>query len=442
MSNRLEQDSSSDQGRGARREMSLESSGNAATIRIEVMKLHQKGIPMYFGKMKARDLVDVADVDEFEEKELDGYQRQLLRRRTDDILNYLVHCPIAVMPGVFISLRKGGKFTPPKEANELGTIEIPRSKGAVWMIDGQHRIAGFEKVLRGEGGKLVRLQAAEPEILAEIADYEVPVLLIDSQEAIDLVKPKLKKPNAFTSEDVERTVFTVVNKTAVSINPTLKDQLVLKIYEAGITGIPFIEKEEWRTIATKIVVELHRDEHHGSPLARKINVTGASGMGRVVKLNSFVTSLQPLVRDNKSFKSLGGSDEYTQEKLSYVVEYWKSVGALCKDGFQYEKDYMVLKTIGVYSLNWLADDVLDWCEVESLALTSENILRFIGPLKTFEWHKERSKFAFLGGLKGVREGHRLLLEHLRKNGVTKSSMICKHLLTREERQVQDLVPVE
>lgn len=413
-----------------------EAARRGAYIRIGVLRLRQKGIPMYFGKMKARDLVDIADVDEFQEEELDGYQRELLKRRAQDIFRYLIECPIAIMPSVFISLREGAKFTPNVSDGEIGALEIPRYKGAVWMIDGQHRIAGFEAVLKGEGGKLARLETTDPEILAEIGNYEVPLVLIDSAETIDIIRPKLKNPEVFTSEDVERVVFTVVNKTAVSINPTLKDQLVLKIYEAGIGGIPFIEKEEWRTIATKIVVGLHKDGRLGSPLAQKINITGASGMGRVVKLNSFVTSLQPLIRDNKGFKALGGNDEYTQEKFNYVLNYWRAVESVCKEGFQYARDYMVLKTVGVYSLNWLADDVFDWCRSEKTQPTKENILKFIDSLASFEWHKERSKLAFLGGLKGVKEAHRLLLEHLKNSGVVNASQTCKHLLTKQERQAE------
>src|SRR2546430_156705 len=176
------------------------------TIRLEVMKLKQKGIPMYFGKMRARDLVDVADVDTFEAEELEGYQRELMRKRTEDIRNYLVNCPIAVMPSVFISLQDRAKFVETDVARGLGTIDIPREKGAVGMIDGQHRIAGFERVLKGEGRKLMKLQATDPEVVADIAEYEVPVVILDSQEAIDLVKPKLTNPNSFTKEDVERTV--------------------------------------------------------------------------------------------------------------------------------------------------------------------------------------------------------------------------------------------
>jgi DGQHR domain-containing protein len=407
---------------------------SSETIRLEVIKLRQKGIPMYFGKMRAKDLVDVADVDTFEEEELEGYQRELLRKRTEDIRNYLVNCPIAIMPSVFISLRDRAKFVETDGSRGLGVIDIRREKGAIGMIDGQHRIAGFERVLKGEGRKLVRLQTSDPEVIADIAEYEIAVVILDSQEAIDLVRPQLANPDVFTKEDVERTVFTVVNKTAVSINPTLKDQLVLKIYEAGIKGIPFIEKEPWRTTATKIVIALHKDGRYGSPLAGKVNMTGASGMGRAVKLASFVTSLRPLVKENQTFKPLGGSEGYTEEKLKYVVEFWKGVAAVCKDGFQYPKDYMLLKAIGVYTVNALADDVLDWLNAENLELTVQNVLKFIAPLETFEWHKERSSLAFLSSLKGVREGHRLLLEHLRKAGVVGAAETCKHMPKKEERQ--------
>lgn len=410
------------------------------SVEVNVIRIRQKDVPMYFGKMTARDLLRLYDIDAFKEEELVGYQRELYRERTTEVFEYLVECPIAVMPGVFVSLRQGGSFKPQSKDGDLGVLEIPYRKGAVWMIDGQHRLGGFEKALRGEG-ELVGVETTDQETLSNLMQYELPVVFVDSFEAAQRVKPYLKNPDANLDPiDIERVIFTVVNKTAKSINPSLKDSLLYKIHDAGIGGIPFIGKEEWRATATKIAIELHKGGKFSSPLIGKINIGGQKGLKRPVRLNSFVSSLERLIRDNSSFKNLGGNEGYTPEKFNYVLAYWNALSEICKEGFQYERDYMVLKTIGVYSLNRLASDVFDWLQGEGLTPSKENIIKFIAPLKTYKWSKEDSPLAAYGGLKGVREAYKRLLEHLASNGISKASDTLEEIRKKEEERAKKAKP--
>src|SRR5438046_1147716 len=87
------------------------------SLYVDVIQLRQKDVPMYMGKMTARDLLTLYDIDAFKEQTLDGYQRELYRNRASEIFEYLAECPIAVMPGVFVSLRSAGHaFRPGRQA--------------------------------------------------------------------------------------------------------------------------------------------------------------------------------------------------------------------------------------------------------------------------------------------------------------------------------------
>jgi len=56
--------------------------------------------------------------------------------------------------------------------------------------------------------------------------------------------------------ELEGAFFFIINKTQKPVNPSLKDELAYKTLKAGITGIPIIEKEKWRTEIVPVVNEL------------------------------------------------------------------------------------------------------------------------------------------------------------------------------------------
>ena len=139
--------------------------------RIQVIRLFQKGLEMYVGKVRAKTLLKLCDVDKFEEKELTGYQREVYRERTAELVEYLDECPVAVMPGLFASLRDA-KFV--QQSEDVGILEIPNKKGSVWIIDGQHRIGGFERIR----DKFVFEEnlTISPELYSSLMNYEICLL--------------------------------------------------------------------------------------------------------------------------------------------------------------------------------------------------------------------------------------------------------------------------
>jgi DGQHR domain-containing protein len=386
-----------------------ESRDQERSIVVSVIRLRQKDIEMYIGKMKVSDLLDLAELDRFKEEELEGYQREEYEERTSELVDYLTRCPLAIMPALLVSLRETA-FKPQK--GDLGILRIARKKGSIWMIDGQHRIGGFAKIR----DRFIFSKAVDPSVFSSLMDYELPVVFVDSARATGKVKSELGDVNdGFSPEDIERTVFFIVNKTQKGISPSLKDALLYRIKISGIQGLPIVEKEGWRILGAEIGITMTRDGE--SPLKDKINVSGKRDTGKLIQLNSFVSSLQTLFFD-KEFSKLKQED-----KLMFLKAFWMALRELFPQALEKktERDYMLLKALGVYSLHWLAKDVFQACRVQSLDFREANVLKnILTPLKSFDWSTKTSPLSALGGMKGASRAHEILLETFNHNATRTS----------------------
>ena len=375
------------------------------SINVRVIRLKQKNIEMYVGKMKSKDILQLYEIDKFKEEELEGYQREQYEERTSELVEYLTKCPLAIMPSLLVSLRKAD-FTP--QNGDFGVLKIPRKKGAIWIIDGQHRIGGFNKVR----DRFVFSKSIDPLIFSDLMNYEFPVVFVDSATAAEKIGSALTlSENGFSSEDVERTIFFIVNKTQRGISPSLKDALLYRIKTSGIQGLPIIRKESWRIKAASIAITLNKDKD--SPLINKINISGRRGTGKPIQLNSFVSSLRVLFFD-KDFSKLSNDN-----KLRFLKAYWAVLKDLLPQAFEKEtsREYMLLKALGVYSLNWIAKDVFQVCLKQAYDSGDiETLKSLLRPLKSFDWSTQTSPLSNLGGMKGAGKAYDMLLARLNQKG--------------------------
>jgi hypothetical protein len=76
-----------------------------------------------------------------------------------------------------------------------------------------------------------------------------------------------------------------------------------------------------------------------------------------------------------------------------------------------EREYMLLKALGVYSLHWLAKDIFQMCLKQALDFRETEVLKgILIPLKSFDWNIKTSPLSALGGMKGAGRAHEILLE--------------------------------
>ncbi len=387
----------------------------AESLNLSVIKLRQKELTLYTGKMKVKDLLRIYGVFSFEEETLEGYQRELYENKVNDLYRYLIDCPVAVMPGLFISIREGVKYVPRfkidsnEKDDDIGTLNVPIKKGAIWIIDGQHRMGGFEKVL----SNVAQFQGKnrfDQDSFQTLMNYELPVTFIDSKQAIDGLNHS--QGSNLTPIDIERLAFFIFNKTQHRLNPSLKDTLQYCITTSGMSGIPIIERETWRVDATSIAIDFNSLDD--SPFHNLINISGQRGLNRPIQLNSFVSSLKPLFR-NVEFSILNNN-----EKKEFLLGYWKVIKRINESAFSEKKrrNYLILKVIGIYTLNYLCLEYIRTHTEQGRDFRDDsNISRFINRIKGFDWSKSTSPVAHFGGLGGVKEALSILTSYMFENTI-------------------------
>jgi len=393
-------------------------------LKINVIRLNQKGMPLYIGKVTAKELLLLATFDHWRDSALEGYQREKFQHKTSEIRKYLEGCPISIIPAVLASFRDA-IYQPMND--DFGILEVPLRPGIISILDGQQRTGGFEEIYR----EIKRIQTRrnlenQDELIQKCLDllnFDVPIVFVDSQSIIKKLRKDSHNETNVKATELEGAFFFIINKTQKPVNPSLKDELAYKTLKAGITGIPVIEKEKWRTEIVPVVNELNKDS---SPLEGLINLGGATSNGRPVPLFSFVSSLKPLF-DNNHFKML----DFDQKRI-FLTNYWGCIREMFPYGFDLktQKEYLLLRTTSIYAFNYLSNDVYSWCIDEGIdPFSSNSIKKFIQPLDDFDWNKKTSPFAFLGGGKGVRKAHEVLLNVLSEKGITPA----KNILNRRDQ---------
>ncbi len=367
-----------------------------AYMQIQAIRLSQKNVDLYIGKLKSIEILQLYEVDRFKEEVLEGYQRQQYEERTSELIEYLTKCQIAVMPSLFVSLRNA-RFV--SIEGDVGKLEIPRCKGSIWIIDGQHRIGGFEKIYeRFLYPK--KTDTISTEEFSELMDYELPIVFIDTERVVYKQDDLAKTVSDYepSSTDLERAIFFIVNKTQRGLSSSLKDALLYKLTLGGIEGIPALRKEKWRIQAAHIGISLSRE--NDSPLLGLINIGGQSGSKKPIQFNSFVSSLESVI-NNSIFQGLSND-----ERVKYFKLYWSAVKKTIPQAFGAEwKEYMLLKAIGIYCLNWLALDVFNACYKNNWSYNEEEIItKLVKPIEGFDWKRETSPLSALGGQKGAQKG--------------------------------------
>jgi DGQHR domain-containing protein len=396
-------------------------------IEINAIKFNQKEVEMYVGKMKVTDILNLYELDKFKEEELEGYQRERYEERTSQIVEYIEKSPLAVMPALLVGLRQTD-FVPIKD--NVGILRINRKKGAIWIIDGQHRVGGFSKIRE----QFLFTKSLGASLFTDLMDYELPVVFIDSKSASEKIKPKgAGSTSSLSAEDIEKTIFFIVNKTQRGISPSLKDALLYTIKTSGIEGLAIVDKEGCRILGAEIAITLNLRED--SPLRAKINVSGRRNSGKPIQLNSFVSSLEILFKD-KEFYNLTVDD-----KVCFLEAYWLAIRGITPQAFKDSKEarltgeefgrrfssnindkarksdmykqlsqrYLLLTALGVHALHRLARDLLHIAIRKGISpFDVEFYKQTLDPLKCFDWNSKSSPLSALGGMKGVSKAYELL----------------------------------
>src|ERR1700681_4190321 len=118
-------------------------------VRFEVLSYGDSGQPpVRGGKQKAGTVVSKVNWDLLERRIASSekaYQRQIIRRKIDELVQYYEQCrqarDLPSIPGaVIISCDERLTFVPVDDNSRVGTLKVPEREGILRAIDGQHRL--------------------------------------------------------------------------------------------------------------------------------------------------------------------------------------------------------------------------------------------------------------------------------------------------------------
>ena len=124
---------------------SLTASDIDKLVRFEVLSYGESGQPVRGGKKKAPSKVNWDLLERRIASSEKAYQRQIIRRKIDELVQYYEQCrqarDLPSIPGaVIISCDEKLSFEPVEPGAVVGRLKVPEREGILRAIDGQHRL--------------------------------------------------------------------------------------------------------------------------------------------------------------------------------------------------------------------------------------------------------------------------------------------------------------
>jgi DGQHR domain-containing protein len=327
-------------------------------IRVECIRVQQEGLEFYAFVMHSRILREIAYVSRRDQDNPLGYQRYISEKRLKEVGEYIKK-PKATFPNsIIVNLDPTKVRFEPSASGDRGTMIIPKSTGVAWIIDGQHRLYGFE---RSDGKEF---------------DLLVAAFL------------------GLTPRD-QATIFKVINSTQKGVSPSLIYDLIDLTKDAE-----YLDQR-----AHEIVKALNTDDD--SPWKEQIKMLGV-GRGMISQA-AFVVELKKLLQDT-IFKEYDASDQ-----IKLLKDYFKAVKELFPEAWL-SKKHVLCKTLGVAAILMTMRKVLIHCRLKN-SFTKDTMKSVLENIKEIEIPTEHGveKLDFSGrqlGAFGGRKGQRRLFELL------------------------------
>src|SRR5438876_3631428 len=117
-------------------------------VRFEVLSYGDRGQPVRGGRQRPDTAPSKVNWDLLERRIASSekaYQRQIIRRKIDELVQYYEQCrqarDLPSVPGaVIISCDEKLTFQPASEDARVGILKVPEREGILRAIDGQHRL--------------------------------------------------------------------------------------------------------------------------------------------------------------------------------------------------------------------------------------------------------------------------------------------------------------
>jgi DGQHR domain-containing protein len=277
-------------------------------VTVEAFRVEQNGFEFFTFVMGSKTLRQISSVSTRTGETPEGYQRVLSAKRLSDIGTYIKGKRSTFPGSIIVNLGKDAAFHPGKTA-DFGTLDIPDEPSAAWVIDGQHRLWGFEK----SGGK----------------EFDLVVCAFIGLTPNDQAK-----------------VFIDVNSNQKGVNSSLLYDLIDLVRDAG-----FVDQR-----AHEMVRALNDDED--SPWAGNIKMLG-TGAGIITQAGF----MRPLTAQLKNTAS--PFSQYNEgEQVQVLKTYFTTFSKLFPDAWL-SKKHILCKTLGVSAMLSALPTVLMHCTLRN-----------------------------------------------------------------------------
>ena len=251
-------------------------------VRFEVLNYGESGQPVRGGAKKSPSKVNWDLLERRIASNEKAYQRQIIRRKIDELVQYYEQCrqarDLPSIPGaVIISCDEKLAFEPVESGATVGRLKVPEREGILRAIDGQHRLLALHADIDNIG-----------------ADFTVPAIIFDR-----------------LPEDHVVQMFVTINAKHTRLNPS---------HLVSLSGRQ-LYRDDALAAAHDVVRALNDREE--SPLYGEIKLLGV-GRGRVAQA--------PLAQEFKKLfaneEALGGARKaaaFRDESKKFFVNYLKQV---------------------------------------------------------------------------------------------------------------------
>src|SRR5687767_1652184 len=254
-------------------------------VRFEVLSYGEAGQPVRGGNKKTPSKVNWDLLERRIASSERAYQRQIIRRKIDELVQYYEQCRTArdlpsIAGAVIISCDEKLTFEPVESGAVVGRLKVPEREGILRAIDGQHR--------------LLALHADIDNIRGE--DFSVPAIIFDR-----------------LPEDHVVQMFVTINAKHTRLNPS---------HLVSLSGRQLYRDDALATAHDVVRALNDRDD---SPLHGEIKLLGV-GTGRVAQA--------PLAQELKklfaadAFGAGRKGDAFREESRRFFVNYLKQVAQL------------------------------------------------------------------------------------------------------------------
>lgn len=349
----------------------------ASKMNIGAIKISQGDKTLYMCSVPARILIrdDFLKVDAFhpsQSPDKKGYQRPISKSRPKQFARYLAGLGMAkkpLIPSAMVLNSRGRELKFVANGNNTGTLTVTDQDLPLYLVDGQHRQAGFLEAIKNGG--------------LPVEDMELPCVVMDN-----------------CSRYEEMLHFYLINQEQKRIRTDLAWELLRQRKEKEGGVIRIRDREDWKTTAVVLTEEINKLEDSVWGAAIQLPSEERRMGIHLQKSISFEQSLKPILQSD--LVVIPADIDKLAELLCHYWDAWKE---LAPESFQDPDNHVIQKTPGIFSLHKIFPTVIEIAShVGTKPLDKKAFLKVLKPLEgeydAQYWRKDEDGAAQFGSMKG------------------------------------------